>query len=213
MMEQFKVQLKLDAEGENFNKESTTFFDAIANEAFTGKVKSEFSKYETFKPYTLGWHPNFDSPSMFSKLLQGIQKQKPDLLANAVAKGVHDSLNTFPGGLPVENEVGDKWNLSGDGTLNAATIAIARKAVAQSQMNVISTYNLVGPLDFSIYFKKVWDFTPKASVNGAKQLIEVVKRGTDIKSEELQKAIVNLIKENYLLMIEKLVAEKAIRKA
>jgi len=42
---------------------------------------------------------------------------------SAVAKGVHDKLNTHPGGVPVENSLGEKWPLSGDGTLNAQTVA------------------------------------------------------------------------------------------
>jgi hypothetical protein len=214
VMEQFKSQLKLDAKGEDFTDDSTKFFNAIANAAFTGAVKTEFSKYETYEPYMGNWHPDIDSTSRFSSLLQKIHQQEPDLLANAVAKGVHDRLNNLPGGLPVENAKGDPpWNLSGDGTLNDDTRKVVLKAVAQSQMNVISVYKMTGPLDTPSMFKRVWDYTPRPSAAGLKQLRDEVKKGTDIASVELKNAVVKLIQDNYLLIIGQLVGRKKLRKA
>jgi len=213
VMEQFKSQLKLDAKGEEFTKESQKFFNDVAKDAFTGSVKTEFSKYETVEFKGVVFRPNIDSESRFSALLQGIHKEEPDLLANAVAKGVHDKLNTMPGGLTVENAMGDSWQLSGDGTLNAKTKEIARKAVAQSQLNVISVYNLVGPLNTLSLFKKVWDYTPRPSGAGIKQVVDSVKQGTDINSADLKKAVVNLIRDNYLLIIDELVKRKKLKKA
>jgi hypothetical protein len=213
VMEQFKSQLKLDAKGEEFIKESKKFFDDVAKDAFTGSVKTEFSQYETVEFKGGFFRPNIDSDSRFSKLLQGVHKEEPDLLANAVAKGVHDKLNTMPGGLPVENAMGDSWQLSGDGTLNAKTQEVARKAVAQSQLNVISVYNLMGPLNTPSLFKKVWDYTPSPSAAGVKQLVDTVKPGTDIISAELKKAVVKLIQDNYLLIIAELVKRNKLKKA
>lgn len=152
VMEKFKGQLQLDAENE-FIASSREFFDAVAAAAFTGDVKATFSRYETVERI-YGFHPNIDSVSRFSTLLQEIHKEEPDLLANAVAKGVHDQLNTMPGGLPVVNEKGDRWNLSGDGTLNARTKEIAQRAVAQSQLNVISVYKLAGQPDHVALYRK-----------------------------------------------------------
>jgi len=214
VMEQFKSQLKLDAKGKEFTEGSKKFFDAVAADAFTGGVKTEFSNYETYESYTAGWHPNINSASRFSALLQAIHKEEPDLVANAVAKGVHDKLNTLPGGLPVENAKGDPpWNLSGDGTLNDDTRKVVLKAVAQSQMNVISVYNMVGPLDTTNMFGRVWDYTPRPSVAGLKVLTEQVTKGTDIASADLKQAVVNLIRTNYLLLIAELVKRKKLRKA
>lgn len=212
MMEKFKSQLKLDAKGEEFIQSSKVFFDDVAKDAFIGKVKTEFSKYETVETH-YGFHPDIDRTSRFSTLLQGIHKEKPELLANAVAKGTHDKLNTLPGGLPVENNKGDNWNLSGDGTLNAKTREIARRAVAQSQLNIISSYKGNTPANYATMFQKVWDFTPKPSAAGAKQLVSVVEKGTSVKSNELKKAVVKLIKDNYLLIIAELVKLKKLRKA
>jgi murein DD-endopeptidase MepM/ murein hydrolase activator NlpD len=214
-MELFKGQLKLDPEKlkqatpvEEFDKDSKKFFDEVAKDAFTGSVKTEFSKYETVETF-YGVHADIDRESRFSGVLQGIQIKKPELLANAVAKGVHDTLNTIPGGVPVENAKGDPpWSLSGDGTLNTETKAIARKAVAQSQVNVISAYKSTAALAYSDLYKKVWDYTPRLRPDGAKQVVKAVTSGTDIKSAVLKKSVVQLIKDNYKLIIEKLVIEE-----
>ena len=212
VMEQFKSQLKLDAKGEDFVKESQKFFDDVAADAFTGGVKTEFSKYETVKTY-YGVHADIDRVSRFSTLLQEIHKEKPDLVANAVAKGVHDKLNTFPGGIPVENAKGSPpWKLSGDGTLNKETISVARQAVAQSQLNVLSVYKLVGPPNIPALFKKVWDYTPRPTSAGFKQVSGEVTKGTDIKSADLKKSVVTLIQANYKLIIDKLVGLKKLQK-
>jgi len=213
VMEQFKSQLKLDAKGKEFTKESKAFFDDVAKDAFTGGVKSEFSKYETVEFKGVTFRPNIDSDSRFSALLQGIHKEEPDLLANAVAKGIHDKLNVLPGGLPVGNAMGDQWQLSGDGTLNAQTMAIARKAVAQSQINIISAHNLIGPVDYPALCKRVWDYTPRPNALGTKQLTEIVKKGTDVKSTDLKTAVVKLVKDNYKLIIDELVSRKKLKRA
>jgi LysM repeat protein len=215
VMEQFKSQLKLDVKGGEFTKESKQFFDDVAKDAFTGGVKTEFSMYETVEFKGVVFRPNIDSESRFSQLLQGIHKEEPDLLANAVAKGVHDQLNTLPGGLSVENAMGNSWQLSGDGTLNTKTMEIARKAVAQSQLNVMSYYknfNLVSS-DHPALYKKVWDYTPRPSPAGIKQLVDVVKKGTAVNSDDLKKAVVKLIRDNYKLIIEELVKRKKLKKA
>lgn len=213
VMEKFKGQLQLDAKGKEFTASSKKFFAAVATDAFTGNVQSEFSKYETYKAYKWGWNPNINSVSRFSTLLQGIHKEEPDLLANAVAKGVHDQLNTVPGGLPVENPKGDSWNLSGDGTLNAKTKEIARKAVAQSQLNVIAVYKTTSALKYFNLYKKVWDFTPRPSIAGIKRVASELSKGADIKSKGLRKAVVTLIKNNYKLLINELVKRKKLKKA
>lgn len=213
VMEQFKSQLKLDAKGKEFTGTSKKFFDEVAADAFTGSVKSEFSKYETYESYAAGWHPNIDSVSAFSALLQGIHKEEPNLHANAVAKGVHDRLNAVPGGLPVENAVGDSWMLSGDGTLNDKTKEIARKAVAQSQLNVTSVYKTTSEIGYSALYKKVWDYTPQPSADGVNQMAKELRKGADIASPELKKAVVKLVQDNYKMIIDELVKRKKLRKA
>jgi hypothetical protein len=212
VMEQFKSQFKVDPKSKEFTGTSKQFFDDVAKTAFTGSVKTEFSKLATVELHW-GMHIRIDNADLFSTLLQNVHKEEPDLMANAIAKAVHDTLNTLPGGLPVENERGDKWNLSGDGTLNADTMKIARQAVAQSQMNIISAFQLVGPLDYASLYKRVWVYTPKPSPAGLKQLVDTVQKGTDITNAALKKSIVDLINANFLLMIDELKKRKKLQKA
>jgi LysM repeat protein len=212
LMEKFKGQLQLDAKGEEFIPSSRELFDAVATAAFTGNVKAAFSRYETVETH-YGVHADIDRVSRFSTLLQEIHKEEPDLLANAVAKGVHDKLNTMPGGLPVVNAKGDHWNLSGDGTLNARSKEMARRAVAQSQINVISAYKLAAPPDHAGLYKKVWDYTPKPSPEGTGPLQQSVTSGTDVKSAALRQAIVKLIQDNYELLLAELIKRNKLQKA
>jgi len=214
VMEKFNNQLPTTGAGADreFTKNSEKFFDAIARKAFVGAVGAEFSKYETVERHW-GIHPNIDSASRFSALLQGIHLEQPDLLESAVAKGIHDKLNSHAGGVMVENALGDKWPLSGDGTLNAQTLAVARRAVAQSQQNVIASFRMSGLPDYPALFKRVWDFTPRPTADGRKVVSGAITSGSDVNTNELQTAIVNLISANYLTIIAELVKLQKLRKA
>jgi hypothetical protein len=214
VMERFNAQLPTKGAGDKreFTKDSEKFFDAVAKTAFVGDVAREFSKYETVERH-FGFHPNINSASRFSTLLQHIHLERPELLESAVAKGIHDRLNSLPGGLPVENALGDHWPLSGDKTLNAQTLAIAKRAVAQSQLNVIATFRAAKEPDYPALFKRVWDYTPRPTAESAKMLAGMVASGTDINDAGLRTAVVNLIKENYLVIIAKLVELKALKLA
>jgi hypothetical protein len=206
VMDKFDNQQPTQGAGKDreFTKGSKTFFDAIAQAAFVGDVAKEFSKYETFETM-YGFHPDINSPSRFSSLLQGIHLEKPELLESAVAKGVHDKLNTAPGGVPVDNVLGDKWQLSGDNTLNPQTLAIARRAVAQSQQNVIASFRAAAAPDYPGLFKKVWDFTPRPTAEGKKIVTGAINNGADINNAELRNAVVGLITSNYITIIAELV--------
>lgn len=212
VMEQFKGQLKLAKGGKDFTKESKAFFDAIAKDAFQGDVKTEFSKYETVKTF-YRIHANIDSVSRFSQLLQAVHQEEPDLLASAVAKGVHDELNTTSGGIPAQSPKGGKWQLSGDKTLNEDTKRIGQRAVAQSQVNVLSVRSITTAIDYSAKFKAVWDYVPEPTSAGLATVVDDVKKGTDVKSGDLKKALVDLIKANYVLIIAELVKRNKLRKA
>lgn len=211
VMENFKARLP-QSKGE-FTADALTFFDGVAQQAFTGDVQKAFSEYETVEFKGLVFRPNIDSASRLSQLLQGIQKGAPDLLANAVAKGAHDRLNTAPGGIAVENARGDKWNLSGDTTLNEKSKEIGRRAVAQSQLNVLDAFKQAGPFNFPALFKKVWDYVPRPTAAGAKVAREKVSTGTDPKDQGLRDAVVSLIRTNYRLIIENLVQRGTLKKA
>jgi hypothetical protein len=214
VMERFDSQLPTTGSGSDreFTKGSEKFFDAIAKTAFVGNVASEFSKYETVERH-YGFHPNINSASRFSTLLQGIHLEKPELLESAVAKGVHDTLNTRPGGLPVENLVGDKWPLSGDNSLNPQSLAVMQRAVAQSQQNVIATFRATSEPDYPALFKRVWDFTPRPTADSRKEVAATATSGSDVNNSGLRTATVDLIKANYLTIIAELVKLKKLKLA
>src|SRR5262249_1074404 len=144
-----------------------------------------------------------DSKDSFSALLQEIHLKEPTHLEGAVVIGIHDTLNKQA--LPVENAKGDKWDLSGDGTLNAKSLEIGRQAVAQSQLNVLNVFKQVLALDLPALFKKVWDFVPRPRSGADETAVKTaVASGTDPKSSSTIDAIVNQIKKNLKGIVETL---------
>jgi hypothetical protein len=212
VMEAFAGKLPKNAKGDEFTAGSKVFFDKVAHQAFTGAVKDEFSKFETVEFKGVIFRPNIDSESRFSALLQGIQMEKPELLESAIAKAVHDTLNKE--GVPVENDKGESWPLlSGDGKLNEKTLAFGRKAVAQSQLNVLDVFKRVVTLDLPALFKKVWAYVPRPTKEGQELIKKEVASGTDPRSASLIAAVVKLIKDNFKLIIDGLVKLGKLKKA
>ncbi|HET9235416.1 MAG TPA: hypothetical protein VFP10_14880, partial [Candidatus Eisenbacteria bacterium] len=189
---------------------SKAFFDGVAQRAFVGDLKAAFSVHETVTT-KLGIHWNINNDGRFSTLLQEIYKAEPDLLANAVAKSVHDTLNTKPGGIPVENARKDQWSLSGDGTLNAKSREIAKKAVAESQLQVLTAMQQSGPLNLAGLNKAVWDYVPRPTAQGQQLIQQEVASGTDPKSAPLVDAVVQLLKDNHKAILAELVGRNYLR--
>jgi len=220
VMETFNRQLPVDAKGK-FTPASVAFFDVVAARAFTGAVKTEFSKYETVTYEGGFFRPNINSDSRFSKLLQGIHSKEPDILSSVAAKAVHDTLNREPGGVEVENNMGDKWTVSGDASLNdirlnagnADTLRIGRKAVAQSQLDVLSAFKAAGPISLPAVYKSVWDYVPHPTAAGTATVSKEITTGTDPTSTALIKAVADLIISNYRLILTELVARGYLKRA
>jgi LysM repeat protein len=218
VMERFEGNLPRAPGGAAFTPGSAAFFDSVASGAFAGVVQTEFSKTKTVACYNLSeeeapcsdWltaHAEINSTKRFSKLLQGVHMKEPELFENVVVKGVHDKLNKS--GVAVTNAKGDAWELSGDGTLNAKSLEIGRKAVAQSQLNVLEVFKLTLALNLPALFKKVWDYVPHPTAGAGKtQIQKAVSSGTDPTSAGLIGAAVALIKGNFKMIIEELIKRK-----
>ena len=189
------------------------FIDAVAAEVFGDATTAALvSQFESGEPYALGWHPNIDSASRFSTLLQRVHAQEPSLVENAVAKAVHDHLNTTM--VDVENARGDHWTLSGDGTLNDATRAVAVRAVAQSQVNVINiTAGMVGPLDLNGLFQQVWDYVPHPTAGGVTTVTQAVTQLADPAQVATRHAVALIVNANIQTIIDELVRRGALRRA
>jgi len=206
-------QSKLVNSSGEFTGDATKFFDDVSKSSFKGSVKATFSNYETVELKGGFFRPDINSESRFAALLKGIHEKEPDVLSNAIVKAVHDALNTFSGGIPVENQVGDSWKLSGDRTLNTASKTIARKAVAQSQLNVLGAFKAKVLPSISSLLKKVWDFVPHPTKEGTKIISGEVSSGTDPRDARLIAAVSALITINYGNILAELVKRGILKKS
>ena len=195
---------------------SQGFFTNVARAAFVGDVRTLFSQFRSVES-VLGIHEKFDTAENFSDLLQGLYLAKPDLVAGGVVKTLHDELNHLAGGVPVENAKGDHWQLPGDKTLNASTVSpkdaaktleVGRKAVAQSQYNVLSVFKLTGPLDLPKFFKAVWDYVPRPTGAGATGIKATIDTGTDSTKPTLVANLAALIRQEYRSILDKILRER-----
>jgi LysM repeat protein len=219
VMEKFKGSIKTtipDSKEPTKKKvasDSEGFFEKLADQSFVGDVKDTFSQYETVEKYG-GFHLDIDSTSMFSRVLQKIYVNPVGqaYVLGAVVKVVHDELNTAPGGVMVENPKGDKWPLSGDRTLNARTLVVGRKAVAQSQYNVLSVFKATARLDLVTLFKAVWDYVPRPSGISATYIKAIVNKDTNPDQPSLIKALAGFIKDNYTLILQQILKLKKLQK-
>ena len=190
----------------------TQFFDKVAKVVFADrKVKAFVSKYETVEWKGIIFRPNIDRPSRFSQLLQGIHKKNPGLVENAVTKTVHDKLNRTM--VEVRNAKGDTWRLSGDGTLNRKSLEIGRKAVAQSQVNILNAMGKKGSLNYTTLFKNVWDYVPRPTTRGIKVIQDQIKALADPSKKATIDEVAEMIKTNIKTIISELVKRKILKKA
>jgi hypothetical protein len=178
----------------------TAFTKAVAKGVLADPVAGP--KLATKELKLADWGPVTEQ--RFSELIWQMADSAPDEFFNAFGRLVHDKLNTDiltkTGGIEVENDVGDKWRLSGDETLaqSTKTKEIARKAVEQSYKNLDKTMAEAAatggtPASLDPYFKAVWAFVPRASKGGGDaQLKTVVDTFTDPSKPETLKAFIEL---------------------
>jgi hypothetical protein len=198
--------------GGKVNANGTTMFANIAAKAFTGPLKSTFSTYETVEWKGIVFRPNINSADRFKKLLIGIMEKEPDVIGKTmVAKLVHDELNEYSGGVPVMNNAGDRWNLTGDDTLDKPNLEIMRKAVKQSIRNIIASVNDKSPV--SVFYKKVWDITPRPTPAGVTIIKNVIRKFTNPLGTDIVNGADKLLQKNYMALITELVARKVLKKA
>jgi hypothetical protein len=114
----------------------------------------------------------------------------------------------------VENARGDQWTLSGDGTLNDATRAVAVRAVAQSQVNIINvTPGMVGPLNLNGLFQQVWDYVPHPTAAGVTTVTQAVTQLADPAQVATRHAVALIVNANIQTIIDELVRRGALRRA
>ena len=202
-----------------------SFFKAVARNVWAdSSVAAYVSQYETGEPYMLGWHPNIDSASRFSEFLSEVYKAQPDVIDNAVVKIIHDRLNDTVGGLEVHNAAGQLWHLSGDDTLNSESLDMGRRAVDQSQKNILGINSSRVPSpgskngkgytgDLQPLYKKVWNYCPIPTDASVKAIHDVIETMTNPSAQETIVAAGAMIREKIHTIIEEAVRLKKLRKA
>jgi hypothetical protein len=198
--------------GGKINANGDTMFGNIAARAFTGKLKDTFSDYETVEKWKGIFKPNINSVDRFKALLMGIMEKEPDIIGKTmVAKLVHDALNNYSGGVPVTNNVGDRWNLTGDDTLNVVNLDIMRKAVKQSIRNLVDAVNDKSPL--SVFYKKVWDIVPQPTASSVTIIKDLIRNYTNPLGTHIVDGADKLLQKNYPALLAELVSRRVLKKA
>lgn len=198
-MKRLTNKLRKSGNGE-YSPAFTAFFNGIAAGIFADPTaRAGFAAYETA---TGGL--NLDNTQSLALLLVNIAEERPDLFGNAAALEIHHILNELPGGLWVTNADGKPWQLSGDKTLNPETRDIARKAVAQSQHNVIAVFQRQTTPPYRDMLEKVWRYTPVLTEAGAGMVESTTAYETDITSANVRQKMVDLIVKNHPRIIQEL---------
>lgn len=205
--------------GDRLNTAGRTFFKKLAERAFTGRVREQFSSLEptrTFPLCAMGWcipwRPNINSTSRFAELLIQAAEAEPLKIANLAVKALHDRLNTD--GVEVVNDAGETgWRLTGDGTLNDRTAEIMRRAVAQSVANVQDPAIFSSGLDLAPLFARVWRHTPRPTQGGEAQLTLELAAHTAPTSDVLVQAAAEQLAAQLNSLIDVLLDSGALRPA
>jgi hypothetical protein len=202
VLERFKAAFY---SGGKLNKAAGGFLERLAAKAFVGKVKDKFSPLE-MTGTKLGIHWNIDTTNAFRKLLVEIAEREPDQIANLALKAVHDHLNTH--GVAVTNGAGDAWTVTGDTMLTPQTLAIMRKAVAQSMDNLADPAILVSNLNVDPFVARVWRYTPQLTPSSRTEVQRLVGEYTNPASTLLVDAAARIITAQVDYLIDVLVNEK-----
>jgi hypothetical protein len=185
------------------------FVQKLAKQAFTGPLKTEFSQHEAKVGGVLSVAIN--TPELFEQFLLKVHEKEPRIIGDTiVARIIHDKLNKRPGGLAVENRAGDKWNLTGDGTLNGSNLAIMRKAVARSIHDVAAESLKVKDSDALV--DKAWSYTPQPTAASKLEIKKLIDQYTKPDDPGLLTDAVKVLTDFYPVLIEEAVNRKELTK-
>ncbi len=207
------------------NSAGDKMFERIADGALAvPAINKKLGKFEVISGH---WYePNWDLndtgallPEVFYRILKKVMEDTAhggsQKIANLAVKAVHDFLNNYKvggvKGVPVKNNKGNSWNLSGDGTLNLDNIKIIQLAVKQSVLNIEdSVTNMSAPL--SAFYQKVWDFLPNLTdPTTSKIMNDAITTFTNPASNALITKAVDLIGGELDTLLDQLLGAKLIQ--
>lgn len=192
----------------------------IADRSLSNKIiKPKLALYELTETH-LGVHMNLDTTfpaDIFYEVLKGILEDTAHegnkQIANLAVKVIHDYLNNYSGGLPVSNNKGQNWNLTGDGTLNKDNVKMIQQAVKQSVLNIEDAVREPST-SLSTFYDRVWDYVPRMNVNPPKNIIDAaVTNYTNPTYPDLLTKAIELLEKDVDTLITALLDAKKIRLA
>jgi hypothetical protein len=182
-------------------------------------LRDLISQYES----TAWHHADINSADRFKKVLEGIHKKRPEAVANAIVKYVHDQLNTWNAsgvpGVQVENDYGT-WLLSGDKTLRGSsdTQKWAAKGIEQARINIqtasqdTTRQSVAIPSDGDM-IKQVLAYVPRPTAASISLIHDLLAKVTDPKNRvEFATAVAKVIAGELPSILEQIVAEKELQK-
>jgi hypothetical protein len=207
--------------GTTLNSTADKMLENVADGALRNPaIKTELGRWET-KGADWEWiapGKGFDldtqTPKIFYRVLKAIINDPAGKseISNLAAGAVHDFLNEYPGGLPVTNNMGKSWRLTGDSTLNKENIEIIQAAVAQSVGNLTEAV-LNQSIPLNAFYKKVWDHVPNVNLGGTKSIVDgAIANFTNPASRDLVNVAVKLLSDELPTLLAKLESKGKIQK-
>ena len=212
LIEMFKANFYA---GNALSAAGNAFFERVAEQAWKGELARKFTQLETAQPYDawwniVKWHPDIDSAGRFASVLQQAAVQAPEKVANLAVKAIHDVLNQA--GFEVENDAGQRWHLTGDGHLTPETLAVMKRAVAESAQQIVDAAAGGAMPPLAELYAKVWAHVPRPTAGAITVLNAVVKDYMSPTSAALTHAAAEILSKQYETLIKELLKRKALRR-
>ncbi len=212
LIEMFKANFYA---GNALSAAGNAFFERVAQQAWKGELARKFTQLETAQPYDawwniVKWHPDINDAGRFASVLQQAAVQAPEKVANLVVKAIHDVLNQS--GFEVENDAGQRWHLTGDGHLTAETLAVMKRAVAESAQHIVDAAGGAAMPPLAALYAKVWAHVPRPTAGATNVLNAVVKDYLAPTSAALTHAAAEILNKQYETLIKELLKRKALRR-
>ncbi len=204
--------------GNSLSSAGEEFVEKVAEQAFTGPLKRAFRDYDFVGRNASGFlrrlfgRVNIRTETQFKMFLKGVAEargRKNMLGDSIVAKALHDDLNNYNGGIAVTNQAGDRWQLTGDGTLNRSSLRIVHKAVAQSIYNIV--HEVANDVSDANLPALVWRFVPQPTAASVRIISTMAREYSNPTNTRVISRAVEILKSEYQVLLDKAVTDGELR--